>query len=72
VAALWGQKRELGTWDFSTNGTYWAGKAGISSIGFGPGDEKNAHTIEEHVPVQEVVDSTLFYALFPYFAANLK
>jgi len=72
VQALWGEQRELGTWDFSTNGTYWAGKAGISSIGFGPGDEKNAHTIEEHVPVQEVVDSTLFYALFPHFVANIK
>jgi putative selenium metabolism hydrolase len=72
VSALWGEQRELGTWDFSTNGTYWAGKAGISSIGFGPGDEKNAHTIQEHVPVQEVVDSTLFYALFPHFVANIK
>ena len=72
VQALWGAQRELGTWDFSTNGTYWAGKAGISSIGFGPGDEKNAHTIQEHVPVQEVVDSTLFYALFPHFVANIK
>ena len=72
VQALWGEPRELGTWDFSTNGTYWAGKAGIDSIGFGPGDEKNAHTIQEHVPVQEVVDSTLFYALFPHFVANIK
>lgn len=72
VEALWGERREPGTWDFSTNGTYWAGKAGIPSIGFGPGNEKNAHMIDEHVPLQEVVDSTLFYALFPYFAANLK
>ncbi|MBI5567418.1 MAG: YgeY family selenium metabolism-linked hydrolase [Chloroflexi bacterium] len=72
VEALWGQRRELGTWDFSTNGTYWAGKAGIPSVGFGPGNEKTAHMIDEHVPLQEVVDSTLFYALFPYFAANLK
>ena len=27
IEALWGEKRSLGTWDFSTNGTYWAGKA---------------------------------------------
>ncbi|MBI3958272.1 MAG: YgeY family selenium metabolism-linked hydrolase, partial [Chloroflexi bacterium] len=26
-----------GKWNFSTNGIYWAGKAGIPSIGFGPG-----------------------------------
>ncbi len=54
-----------GKWGFSTNGTYWAGKAGIPSIGFGPGSELNAHTIEEHVPLDEVVKATEFYALLP-------
>lgn len=54
-----------GKWGFSTNGTYWAGKAGIPSIGFGPGDELNAHTIQEHVPLDEVVKATEFYALLP-------
>jgi putative selenium metabolism hydrolase len=65
VEALWGAQRELGTWDFSTNGTYWAGKAGIPSIGFGPGDEKFAHTNLEQVPLDEVVAATGFYALLP-------
>ncbi len=65
VEALWGEQRPLGTWDFSTNGTYWAGKAGIPSIGFGPGDEKTAHTMEENVPLDEVVAATEFYALLP-------
>jgi putative selenium metabolism hydrolase len=65
IKALWGEERELDTWDFSTNGTYWAGKAGIPSIGFGPGDEKFAHRGMEQVPLQEVVDATEFYALFP-------
>jgi putative selenium metabolism hydrolase len=65
LEALWGEKRELGTWDFSTNGTYWAGKAGIPSIGFGPGDEKFAHTNLEQVPLEDVVAATEFYALFP-------
>jgi putative selenium metabolism hydrolase len=65
VEALWGEKRSLGTWDFSTNGTYWAGKAGIPSIGFGPGDEKTAHTSHENVPLDEVVAATEFYALLP-------
>jgi len=70
VEALWGEKRMLGTWDFSTNGTYWAGKAGIPSIGFGPGDEKYAHTSLEQVSLNEVVAATEFYALFPKVLAE--
>ena len=54
-----------GKWDFSTNGIYWAGKAGIPSIGFGPGDEKVAHMVNERVPLAEVVKATEFYALLP-------
>lgn len=52
-----------GKWDFSTNGTYWAGKAGIPSIGFGPGDETTAHTVNDSVSLDEVVQSTAFYAV---------
>jgi putative selenium metabolism hydrolase len=54
-----------GKWDFSTNGNYWAGKAGIPSIGFAPGDEKTAHTAHEHIRLADVVKATEFYALLP-------
>lgn len=54
-----------GKWDFSTNGIYWAGKAGIPSIGFGPGDEVTAHTVLDSVPLDEVVKAAEFYALLP-------
>jgi len=65
VRDLWGEERPLGTWDFSTNGTYWAGKAGIPSIGFGPGDEITAHTFIENVSLDDVVNATEFYAYLP-------
>ncbi len=54
-----------GKWNFSTNGIYWAGKAGIPSIGFGPGDEVTAHTTEDSAPLDDVVKATEFYALLP-------
>jgi putative selenium metabolism hydrolase len=54
-----------GKWNFSTNGIYWAGKAGIPSIGFGPGEEETAHTVNDSVILDDVVKATEFYALFP-------
>jgi putative selenium metabolism hydrolase len=65
VEALWGRRAPAGKWDFSTNGNYWRGKAGIPSIGFGPGDEIYAHAVNEHVPLADVVEATKFYALLP-------
>lgn len=70
VEALWGEPRPLGTWDFSTNGVYWAGKAGIPAIGLGPGDEKTAHTMLEHVPLDEVVQAAEWYACLPQAIAR--
>ena len=52
-----------GKWNFSTNGIYWAGKAKIPSIGFGPGDEETAHTVNDSVSLDDVVKATEFYAV---------
>jgi len=57
------QETPSGKWDFSTNGIYWAGKADIPSIGFGPGDEVTAHTTHDSVKLDDVVKATEFYAL---------
>ncbi|MCL4858837.1 MAG: YgeY family selenium metabolism-linked hydrolase [Caldilineaceae bacterium] len=61
-----------GKWDFSTNGVYWAGKAGIPAIGFGPGDEVTAHTVHECVPLDDVVSATALYALLPVLLAGAQ
>jgi putative selenium metabolism hydrolase len=54
-----------GKWNFSTNGIYWAGKAKIASIGFGPGDEETAHTVHDSVSLDDMVKATEFYATLP-------
>jgi len=66
-AALWGEPLPTGKWDFSTNGCFWMGKAGIPSIGFGPGDEIYAHSVLDQVPLDDVVRATEWYALLPAF-----
>jgi len=65
--ALWGEKLATGKWDFSTNGIYWRGKAGIPSIGYGPGDEVHAHTVLDQVPLADVVKATEWYGLLTAF-----
>jgi len=54
-----------GKWNFSTNGIYWAGKAEIPSIGFGPGDEETAHTVNDSVSLEDMVKATEYYAILP-------
>jgi putative selenium metabolism hydrolase len=65
LTLLNGKAPATGKWDFSTNGTYWMGKAGIPSIGFGPGDEIHAHTVIDQVKLDDMVTATEFYALLP-------
>jgi putative selenium metabolism hydrolase len=60
-----GWQMQVGKWDFSTNGIYWAGKAKIPTIGFGPGEEKYAHTVLDQIRLDDVVKSTEWYALLP-------
>jgi putative selenium metabolism hydrolase len=59
------EDKPSGKWAFSTNGIYWAGKAGIPSIGFGPGDEETAHTVRDSVSLTDMVKATEFYAVLP-------
>ncbi len=62
VEAELGYVPRLDKWEFSTDGTYTAGVAGIPTIGFGPGEERYAHTVDEQVRVDDLVLAAHVYA----------
>lgn len=43
----------------------------IPTIGFGPGDERWAHAVDEHVPVDHLVRAAAWYAGFPSVYARI-
>ncbi len=57
-----GYRPRLSPWSFSTDGTYTAGVANIPTIGFGPGEERYAHTQAEQIRLNDVVDAARVYA----------
>lgn len=57
-----GYRPRLERWAFSTDGVYTMGAAGIPTIGFGPGEEKNAHTVDDQVKVDDLVAAAQVYA----------
>jgi acetylornithine deacetylase/succinyl-diaminopimelate desuccinylase-like protein len=57
-----GARPKLGVWPFSTDGAYTMGACGIPTIGFGPGDERLAHTTDEHVRLADVALAAAGYA----------
>jgi acetylornithine deacetylase/succinyl-diaminopimelate desuccinylase-like protein len=62
---LTGVPPAVGKWLFSTNGVGSMGICGVPTIGFGPGDEADAHTVNERVAIEHLVLATQFYAAFP-------
>jgi putative selenium metabolism hydrolase len=57
-----GYRPRLVRWAFSTDGTYTAGVADIPTVGFGPGEERYAHTLDDQVRLNDVVDAARVYA----------
>jgi putative selenium metabolism hydrolase len=51
-------------WTFSTNGIATMGLHSIPTFGFGPGEEKYAHSPYEQIPVEHLVKAMAFYAAF--------
>ncbi len=48
-------------YQFCTNGAYSAGWAGIPTLGFGPSDEKLAHTTDEYLEIEQLVGAAKGY-----------
>jgi putative selenium metabolism hydrolase len=50
------------SWRFSTDGVYTAGMAGIPTLGFGPGEERYAHSSDEQIRLPDVTVAAAGYA----------
>lgn len=67
VTAAWnglikaGIKPELTQYSFCTNGSHYAGEAGIPTVGFGPSRENLAHTIDEYIEVEQLLQAAAGY-----------
>ena len=66
ITAL-GKKPVVDKWVFSTNGVATAGRLGIPTIGFGPSNEIYAHTVNENMPVSDLLKAAVFYAAIPQY-----
>ena len=64
--ALFGKKPVVDKWTFSTNLVATTGRQKIPAIGFGPGDEAQAHAPNEINRVDDLEICAAFYAMLPY------
>jgi putative selenium metabolism hydrolase len=56
-----GLNPEITQYSFCTNGSHYAGEAGIGTIGFGPSRENLAHTIDEYIEIDELLKAVEGY-----------
>ena len=52
-----GHEIKFSYWNFGTDGSHTAGKLGIPTIGYGPGEESLAHTPRERISLDSLVKS---------------
>jgi acetylornithine deacetylase/succinyl-diaminopimelate desuccinylase-like protein len=68
--ALFDEEPRVGKWTFSTNCVTINGIHGIPTIGFGPGDEVQAHAPDESVSVEHLARASAFYAALAWAFAG--
>lgn len=61
------KKPKIDKWMFSTNGVSTMGILQIPTIGFGPGEERFAHSVEDQVSEEHLVKAVMFYSIFPKY-----
>ncbi|MGI8316889.1 YgeY family selenium metabolism-linked hydrolase [Halobacillus mangrovi] len=57
-----GLDSQLSHYSFCTNGSHFAGEAGIPTIGFGPSPESLAHIDDEYIEIDQLVKATAGYS----------
>jgi putative selenium metabolism hydrolase len=61
-SGLFGREPKVDKWTFSTNGVGIMPVHGIPCLGFGPGNEPQAHAADEYCPVGDLSQAAAFYA----------
>ncbi len=67
VQSVYRQLREMGytpeltRYNFCTNGSHYAGEAGIRTLGLGPSRENLAHTVDEYIEIDQLVQACHCY-----------
>ena len=67
VQAVYGELKSMGfdpeitQYNFCTNGSHYAGEAGIKTLGIGPSRENLAHTVDEYIEVEQLASVTQCY-----------
>lgn len=56
-----GYEPQITQYNFCTNGSHYAGEAGIKTIGMGPSVERLAHTIDEYIEISQLKKVTECY-----------
>ncbi len=64
--AIAGKKPVNKIWPFSTDGVYSASRAGIPTLGLGPGYEEMAHKIDEWVKEEDFILAFKVYTIIPF------
>ncbi|RPI78815.1 MAG: YgeY family selenium metabolism-linked hydrolase [Desulfobacteraceae bacterium] len=63
---LFGEDPVVDKWTFSTNGVAIMGRFGIPCVGFGPGEESQAHAPNEKIRKKDLVRAAALYAAIPW------